>query len=141
MSRLFLDSSVLFSAIYSSAGAARELLRLALRGEVHLILSHDVVTETRRNLGRKAPELVPLMERLLLQIPFEVAANPLKEEVWAAEAYVNPKDALIIAAAIQARPDYLTTLDRKHLIDPPEVAERSGLTILTPGDALRKLRG
>lgn len=64
-----------------------------------------------------------------------------KEEVWAAEEYVNPKNALIIAVAIKARPDYLATLDRKHLIDPSKVAMRSGLAIHTPGEVLRKLRG
>jgi predicted nucleic acid-binding protein len=136
-----LDSSVLFSANYSSTGAARELLRLALQSEVQLILSQDVLTETRRNLERKAPELVPLLEEMLHQIPFEFVSDPTKEEVWAAEEYVDPKDAVIIAAAIKARPDYLATLDRKHLIDPPAVAKRSGLAIHTPGEMLQKLRG
>jgi putative PIN family toxin of toxin-antitoxin system len=140
MSRIFLDSSVLFSAIYFGTGASRELLRLALQSEVQLVLSQDVLTETRRNLDRKAPELVPLLEELMLKTPFEVVSDPTKEEVWAAEEYVDPKDAVIIAAAIKARPEYLTTLDRKHLIDPPEVAKRSGLAIYTPGEVLRKLR-
>lgn len=99
------------------------------------------MTETRRNLDRKAPELVPLLEELLLQIPFELVPDPTKEEVWAAEEYTNPKDAIIIAAAIKARPEYLATLDRKHLIDPPEVAKRSGLAVHTPGEVVRKLRG
>ena len=55
-----------------------------------------------------------------------------KEEVWAVETYVVQKDALIIAAAINAKPDFFVTYDRKHLIDPPEVSENSGLTITTP---------
>ena len=92
------------------------------------------MTETRRNLGRRVPELVPHLEELLVQIPYELVSDPTKEEVWAAEEYVNPKDALIIAAAIKARPDYLATLDREHLIDPSEVAMRSGLAIHTPGE-------
>jgi predicted nucleic acid-binding protein len=140
MSSVFLDSSVLFSAIYSSTGAARDLLRLALQGKVHLILSGDVLIETRRNLDQKVPELAPLLEELLLQIPFELVPDPTKEEVWMAEKYVHPKDAVIIAAAIKAQPDFLATLDRKHLIDPPDVATRSGLVINTPGDVLQKLR-
>jgi hypothetical protein len=39
MNRIFLDSSALFSAILSDTGAARELLRLAIHGEVQLVLS------------------------------------------------------------------------------------------------------
>lgn len=141
MSRVFLDSSVLFSSIYSSTCAARELLRLALQGAVQLILSQDVLTEIRWNLGRKAPELVPLLEELVLQIPFELVPDPAREEVWAAEEYVNPKDAIIIAAAIKTRPEYLATLDRKHLVDPPEVAMRSGLSTHTSSEVLQKLQG
>ena len=36
--------------------------------------------------------------------------------------------------------EYLLTFDRKHLINPPEVSEMSGLKILTPGDLLQILR-
>jgi hypothetical protein len=46
------------------------------------------------------------------------------------------KDAPIIAAAILAKPDYLVTFDRKHLIQPPEVAALSGLVIALPEVAL-----
>ena len=36
-----------------------------------------------------------------------------------------------MAAAIAAKPDYLVTYDRRHLIEPPEVAEQSSLEIVT----------
>ena len=42
------------------------------------------------------------------------------------------KDAPIVAAAIAAQVDYLVTYDRKHLLDPAEVTEKSGLRIVTP---------
>jgi len=35
-----------------------------------------------------------------------------------------------------ANVDYLVTWDRRHLIDLPEVAERSSLNILTPGELM-----
>lgn len=55
--------------------------------------------------------------------------------------YVAAKDAPIVAAAISARPDYLvTTYDRTHLLDPPEVAQRSGLTIVTPDVVVRAVQ-
>ena len=139
MLRLFFDSSALYAAILSSSGAAYELIQRAAKGEVHLIISQDVVSEVERNLERKAPELVSVLNTLLYQTIFEVVARPTQEEVWAAEEYIVQKDAFIVAAAKNAQVDYLVTFDRKHLIDPPEVAELSGLKIVTPGDVLEQL--
>ena len=39
MIRIFMDSSALFAAILSSTGAARELVRLAVNGEIELVIS------------------------------------------------------------------------------------------------------
>jgi len=140
MIRVFMDSSALFSAIVSSTGAARELIRLAVNEEIQLVISDDVVNETRRNLLRKAPELVLLLDRFLENVTFELVPSPDKEAVWAAEAYVAQKDAFIIAASVDAAVDHVATFDRKHLIDPPEVSEKSGLSIGTPGDILGEIQ-
>lgn len=140
MTRVFMDSSALFAATVSSTGAARELIRLAVNEEIQLVISEDVVTETRRNISGKAQELAPLLDRLLENVNFELVPSPDKEAVWAAEAYVAQKDAFIIAAAIYADVDHVATFDRKHLIDPPEVSEESGLHIGTPGDILNEIR-
>jgi hypothetical protein len=37
--------------------------------------------------------------------------------------------------------DYLVTLNRKHFIDDPDMAQQSGLRIGTPGEALNWVRG
>jgi hypothetical protein len=44
-------------------------------------------------------------------------------------------------AAVQANLDFLVTLNRTHFIDDPAVAQKSGLRIGTPGDALHWVRG
>ena len=41
----------------------------------------------------------------------------------------------------QSKTDYLVTLNRRHYVDDPNVAARSGLRIGTPGDALVWVRG
>ncbi len=135
-----MDSSALFAAVLSPSGAARELLRLSLTGEVRLVISQDVLTETRRNLHRKAPTTLSLFEQLLGALDFEMTADPTFRDVRDAAAYVADKDAIIIAAARNAAVDYLATFDRAHLIDPPEVGRKSGLTIATPGDILGWIR-
>ena len=136
-----MDSSALFAAALSSTGAARELIRLALGDEIELVISEDVLVETRRNIGRKAPEVQPLLEHLFAAIDFEIVPRPAKEAVWAAEEYVAAKDAFIIAAAMTANVNYVATFDKRHLIDPPEVGEKSGSRIDTPGNILHQIRG
>jgi hypothetical protein len=39
-----------------------------------------------------------------------------------------------------ANVDYAVTLNRKHFIDDPDVAQKAGLMIGTPGDALHWVR-
>ena len=132
MISVFLDASVLFAAVYSRTGFAHDLLRLILRGKVKAIVSDDVLEEVERNLSRKAPETLAIFKRFMSLAAPEIITNLTKEEVWAVEAYVAQKDAPIVAAAIRAQADYLVTYDRKHLLEPPEVAEKSGLQIVTP---------
>ena len=141
MTSVFMDSSALFAAILSTTGAARALIVLRLNNRIQLVISEDVLVETRRNIACKAPELEPLLDRLLNEIDFEVVASPSKEDIRAAEEYVAAKDAFIIAAAVEANVEYVATFDRKHLIDPPDVSARSGLHIGTPGDILNEMQG
>jgi putative PIN family toxin of toxin-antitoxin system len=141
MIRVFLDASALFAAVYSSSGSARDLLLLVVEDEVQVVVSQDVLDEVQRNLSRKVPEKVAMFQQLLALADPEVIADPGQEAVRSAEEYVVAKDAPIVAAAINAQPDYLVTYDRKHLLDPPTVAQRSGLTIVTPDVVIAAVQG
>lgn len=132
MTKAFLDTSVLFAAIYSPRGAARDLLKLAILEAVTLYVSGLVFEETERNIQKKAPEKLATYHALMQAVPFVVVPDPSKEAVLAAYAYTVLKDAPIVAAATEAGVDYLATYDRKDLLDGPEVAEQSGLRIVTP---------
>lgn len=139
MIRVFVDASVLFAACYSAAGASREIVRLAIQGELTLVISDVVQEEARRNLAAKAPKALPLLEQLLELVPFEIV-QATKQEVLTARVYTELKDAPIVAAAIQAQTDYLVSLDRVHLVEVPEVAKQSGIAIILPGDLLQIIR-
>ncbi|MBP8973655.1 MAG: hypothetical protein KBH93_07240 [Anaerolineae bacterium] len=68
-------------------------------------------------------------------------AEPTIAQVRAAAEYTVLKDAPVVAAAIAGRCRYLVTFDRRHLIDPPAVAARSGLLIVTPDVVVRAIQG
>lgn len=135
MIRIFLDSSVLFSATFSAKGYSRDLLILAAREEIIIVISHLVVEETRRNLTEFAPEAVPYLERLIEAIPFEYV-HPTKREVLSAAKHTALKDAPIIAAARKAQVEALVTLDKKHLLEKQDVAKYAGIKVITPKKAM-----
>ena len=135
MKCIFIDSSVLFSAAYSARGHSRDLLLMAVRGEVSLVASRLVLEEVRRNLAENAPEALAMFDYLLEILPVEIT-NPSKAEVLAAAEEVALKNAPIVAAAKKARADMLVTLDKKHLLGKPEVAHYAEMEIVTPQEAV-----
>jgi putative PIN family toxin of toxin-antitoxin system len=141
MIRVFLNASVLFSASYSRTGSSRNLLREAIRENLKIVVSRYVLEEAERNLAQKAPEALPAFRELLTLVAAEVAEKPALEELKRAATYINLKDAPIVAAAVKAKVDYLATWDRKHFIDDPKVAERSGLMIITPDELMTIVKG
>jgi len=104
-----------------------------------MIVSSDILTETERNLTRKAPGKLDSYRPLLALLEPEITPDPSVEEVQAVEKYVAKKDAPIIAAAINAQPDYFVTYDRKDLLDKRDVATTSGLKIVTPDVVVQSL--
>ena len=139
MTRAFIDASVLFAATYSPTGAARDLINLGLEQQVTLVISPHVTGEVERNLTKKYPERLTTFQLMLANTNFEEVPKPTRAEVLAVASYTVLKDAPVVAAAINGNCTHLVTYDRKHLLDPPEVSEKSGLRIITPADLLDEL--
>jgi len=141
MTRVFLDASVLFAASYSKTGSSRALFREAIRGKIKIVVSPHVLMEAERNLAQKAPGALPALYELSDLVAAQVVEKPSMEELMHATTYIELKDAPIVAAAVKAEVDYLVTWDRRHFIDDPKVAEKSGLTIVTPDKLMTSLKG
>jgi len=136
----FLDSSALIADAISPSGAARILLLLAEAEKLNIIISEQVIEETERSLAKKSPQNLPDFRRFIKVI------NPIIVQISSEEItnclYMisDPTDAPILAAAIKAKADFLVTHNRRHFLDDPKVAKKSGLKIGTPGDALSWIR-
>jgi predicted nucleic acid-binding protein len=138
---IFLDSSALFSGIFSLQGAARVLLLLAEDEKISITISEQVVTEVERNLARKIPKILPLAREMILVSHIRIVRDPQTEDVNQHQDWINhPADVPILLAAACARVNFLVTLNTKHFLDDPEVSRRTGLRIGTPGDALAWVR-
>jgi len=139
MIRFFLDTSVLFAAVHSSTGHARDILKTVESEEVVLITSQYVLAEARRVLIDKSPERYPVFDYLMTTLPWEIV-EPTKGQVLAAAKYVEDiNDAPIIAAARKAKVQALVTFDRKHLLGKPAIATYLRAQVLTPREALELL--
>jgi predicted nucleic acid-binding protein len=138
--RLFFDASVIVAGAASVHGASRAMLILAEVSLIRAVVSPFVLEEVERNLRWKLPVAVPYFQRIREAIAWEIVPDPSQKEgeTWA--TIVPLKDAPIIAAAVNAKPHRLITLDAKHLIDPPQVAAQSGLVIRTPGQVMQEIR-
>lgn len=139
MRQLFIDSSVLFAAAYSSRGHARDLVLMATREEVILVVSPLVLEETRRNLEESAPAVIDLFDLLVQTIPFKIV-QPTRDEILDAAQHIVLKDAPILAAAKISKADLLVTLDKKHLLEKPLLVEYLGVEIVTPKTAFESLQ-
>lgn len=136
MERLFLDANVLFTAAISPDGASRALFTLAGSGMCALLGSRFAVDEAQRNVALKRPassgDLAVLIVQILL-VP-EAEAGIVS---WAG-TLVPPKDAPILAAAVQCSADVLVTGDRRHF-ESLFGRELEGVVVLTPRSALERL--
>jgi predicted nucleic acid-binding protein len=139
---LFLDSSALVAGIVSASAAARALLLLAESGHITVIISEQVLVETERAVARKAPHALGDLRQAIRASRARIVRDPSAEIVASYPHLVShAADIPIVLAAMQARVDYLVTLNRKHFIDDTTVAEKAGLSIGTPGDALQWVKG
>lgn len=138
--RLFLDSSVIIAGLASRTGASHAILALAELGLVRLVGCPYILMEVERNLAEKVPEFLPAYRRLMVNLNWQMVEDPAAEDVSPWLDLVPAKDAPVLAAAVAAAPHRFITLDIGHFINPPEVAERSGLSICTPGDFLQEVR-
>ncbi len=138
--RLFLDTSALLAGLASTTGASNRILALAEARLVILVVSEQVLVEAERNLKEKLPKALPEYRRFVDACPLERIPDPSAADLTIAKGIIHAKDASILAAAKNAQVDYLATLNRKHFLDNPEVARKSGLRIGAPDDFLAWFR-
>jgi hypothetical protein len=82
------------------------------------------------------------LRQAILASKARIVRDPSPEEVMAHLNLIShPADIPIVLAAMRAKVDYLVTLNRKHFIDDPAVAQQAGLRIGTPGEVPNWVRG
>ena len=138
--RVFLDTSVLFAAVWSEQGGARLILKLGEAGAVSLWVGPWVLREADAVLQRKSaasrPYLTLLLDRAQVQVGDEARSETLEQSL-SIVGYLP--DAQVLAEALEIGVDYFVSLDRKHLVGNPQVAALP-FALGTPGEFLKWYR-
>lgn len=134
--RVFLDSNVIFSGLYSPEGAPGIILEHFVKGSISVVVSQQVLEEVIRTVKEKLPDSLPVLRRLLVNTPPEVASAPELPDIKRWTKKLRLGDASILAAAIAAQPDYFITGDR-HFVENPSIVKETGLTIVMPAQFLK----
>jgi predicted nucleic acid-binding protein len=139
--RLFVDTSALFSGLWSPQGGAYALLHMGEVGLIQLVASPDVLREIESVVRRKAPHALGLLALTLDRARLEISKPPNPTLMATSESLVpHAGDARIVAAALDASIDFLVTLDRAHLLGNERLLHRIPFPLGTPGDALLWIR-
>ena len=138
---IFLDSSALIAGAISETGAAHVLLQLGESEDILLTISEMVIVESERSMAKKSPRNLNDLRSLIKTAKLRIVHDPSNREVEANLYLIDdPNDVPILLAAMKAKVDYLATHNRRHFLDDPKAAERSGLKIGIPGDVLAWIR-
>ena len=129
--RVFLDSNVFISGLYSEKGGPGIILDYFIAGKIVIIISQKVLNEVIEVLQEKLPEVLPFLQEFLLSYPPEIIKDAKPENIKRWSGLVNEDDAMILESAISSEPDYFITGD-KHFFGSPLIEKRSGLKILRP---------
>jgi len=127
--KVFLDSNVFISGLYSGKGGPGIILDYLIAGKIVIIISQKVLNEVIEVLQEKLQKMLPFLQEFLLSYPPEIIKNAKPENIKKWSGLVNEDDAMILESAMSCQPDYFVT-DDKHFFNSPQIEKRSGLKIL-----------
>lgn len=134
--KVFLDSNVLLSGLFSDRGAPRiilDLLALDLPVLAGATGRYNLM-EVERNLKIRMPQALSLYHDYLPRLGLEVVALPTRETVRSMAGVIAEKDIPVLASAIACGADYLITGDKKDFARLRRAQKRYHLMIVNPSE-------
>jgi predicted nucleic acid-binding protein len=139
---VFVDSSVLITALLSSTGGSFCILTQC-RGLFTFQINEYVLAETQEILRTKFAKRPSITTHLFLLLGIAdvvVLPDPAKRDLLTAAKVISENDAPILSCALEWS-DYLVTLDNEFLTDRVIAkAREKSLTIMKPKEFLEQIR-
>ena len=140
MLRIVLDTSVVVAALRTRLGAGNAVLRLVALRRVVALATPPLFLEYEDVLKRPEHQLVHgLPPEAVDQFLAELAAllDPVEVHFQWRPQSRDPNDEMVLEAAINGQADALVTYNIK---DFAEAGERFRISVLRPGDLLKKVK-
>ena len=138
---LFFDASVLVAGAHSPRGGSALLLDACRLGGFTAQTTFLIIMEALHTLERVFPRRsLARFYTYLAEIDWKILPVPPAEELQEYSSLIDPKDAHVLAAAVEGGSEFLLTLDRRHILACREAVEKAGLSIriLRPGEFIQK---
>jgi putative PIN family toxin of toxin-antitoxin system len=133
--KVFLDSNVILSGLFSDKGAPRiilDLLTLDLPILAGATGRYNLM-EVERNLKKKMPEAIPIYKKYLPMLRLEIVALPSRSTLIGMAGAIAEKDAPVLASAIACSAEYLITGDKKDFTGLRNM-KTYNITIVSPSE-------
>jgi predicted nucleic acid-binding protein len=140
LTSLFFDASVLVAGSHSPDGGSALILAACQVGGFEAYTTSAVLLETQRTLEDFPQQSSDRFHQLLEEISWKLLPVPPEAVIERYTQYVDPKDAHVLAAAVEGRSDFLLTLDRRHILAAADGVKQAGfpIVILRPGDFIQQ---
>jgi len=138
--KIFLDTSVIISAVLSPTGGASQVFYLGEAGVLDLIVGPAVLREADEVVRLKIPDSLPMLAQLLVAGQVKTSRLSSQEQIDNARTHVEyPPDAFVLAEAMAAQPDWFITHDKEHFLKPRNDLKVS-FKVGTPGDLILAIK-
>lgn len=137
ISHVLFNASVVFSAFCSATGASRKLMTFLKQKRIKGLISETILDELLKHAD-KIPMDKKLLHRKIDQYFGHILPAPEKKNVFRYTQFMlDDGDAHLFATYKETRCDYLVSLDKHHVLSLK--GKVPGITILSPGELLKKL--
>lgn len=137
--RVFLDSSVLIAAVFSSSGGSFYILN-KFKNKFEFQINEYVLEELMRISDQKFSAIADLKSRLFLLFGWagvKILQDPSRKQIKVLAKFINKEDAPILASAL-THSSFLLTLDNDFLTDSViKFAKTKGLVIVRPKEFIQ----
>lgn len=115
--RIFLDSNVILSGLFSDRGAPRLILDILSLGLPALsgLTGRFNLIEVERNLGKKIPGVLPVYLAYLPKLKLEIVPLPSLADLRPLLGSADEKDLPVLASAVNGKADTFISGDKRLL--------------------------
>ncbi|PIP64112.1 hypothetical protein COZ39_03745 [Candidatus Roizmanbacteria bacterium CG_4_10_14_3_um_filter_33_21] len=137
---VFFDTSVLFSALYSSKGGSYVLIEHVKKGIIQGITSQTVIDELSTNIIKIDRVSQTNINNLIINNHFIVCNDIPYEDIHPWIGKVEEKDIHVLVGTLSTNCEYLVTLDKKHLHTPKIQSLCKEMRVVTPKELLAMIK-